>query len=368
MSESAERPVWLRDLAVGIVVTAVALTELWLTRDRLEGELWAHAAMNLLILPALALRRVSPLSSAVLAALSLALQPYVGESPVATGFLVLLAILASLGWYADTRTGLIGLGAVVAGGLVFDLTTDDFLLADMVVNVVLLVATWAAGRAVRGASDRRVAAELETDRAARLAVQEERSRISRDLHDSVAHTLTLITLQAGTARERATDEETASLLGSIEQGARDGLGEMHRFLRLLDHTPQEQPGIRHVPDLVQRVRHGGDVDVAYDVDVAATECAPDASTAVYRVVQEALTNAVRHSHTTRAQVSVRREGDCLVTLVTSTGRTRETPMTGSGRGLVGLRERVEDLGGTVVSEPTADGWQVEARIPVGGAR
>lgn len=367
MSESSPRPAWLRDLVVGVVVTAVALLELWAARDRVEGSLAAHAALTLLALPALAVRRASPLAAALIGAVSLALQPVVGEAPVAAGFLVLLAILASLGWYADTRTGLVGLGAVLAGGLVFDLTTDDFLLADLVVNVVLLVATWAGGRAVRVASDRRVAAEVEADRAARLAVQDERGRISRDLHDSVAHTLTLITLQAGTARERAEDEETAALLGSIEQGARDGLGEMHRFLRLLDHTPQEQPGIRHVPDLVDRVRQGGDVDVAYDVESGAHECPPDASAAVYRVVQEALTNAVRHSDTTRATVSVRRDGDSVVTLVTSTGRPRETPVTGSGRGLVGLRERLEVLGGTIVSAPTADGWQVEARIPVGGA-
>ena len=357
------RPPWVRDLLVGAVVTAVALVELWLARSRVEGALVEHVLTTLLILPALAVRRVSPLASAAIGAISLALQPYVGPAPVASGFLVLLFVLASLGWHASTRTGALGVALVVAGGLVFDLTTDDFLLADMVVNVVLLVATWAAGRAVRVASDRRVAAEVAADRAARLAVQEERGRISRDLHDSLAHTLTLITLQAGSARERSDDRDTAALLGSIESDARDGLAEMDRFLRLLDTTPEEQPGIDHLHGLVDGVRRGGlDVDVQISVD----HVPPTISTAVYRIVQEGLTNVVRHSDATAAQVAVRREGEALVTVVSSAGRARTATVTGSGRGLVGLRERLVLLGGTVESAPTSHGWQLEARIPWAG--
>jgi signal transduction histidine kinase len=319
--------------------------------------------MNLLILPALAVRRVSPLASALLGALSLALQPVVGTSPVATGFLVLLFVLASLGWYASTRTGAVGVAAVVAGGLVFDFTTDDFVLADLVVNVVLLVATWGAGRAVRIASDRRVAAEVAAYRAALIAAQEERARISRDLHDSVAHTLTLITLQAGSARERTENTETAELLGSIESGARDGLAEMHRFLQLLDSTPAEQPGLAHLPSLVDGVRRGG-LDV--QVDVAVDEVPPSVSTAVYRVVQEGLTNVVRHSDATIARVDVRRDGPCLVTVVSSVGRPRAAELPGSGRGLVGLRERLALVGGALESAATDDGWRLEARIPLSG--
>jgi signal transduction histidine kinase len=364
MPTTTERPLWVRDLLVAVAVTAVALAELWFARDRVEGSLAEHVLTTLLILPALAVRRVSPLASAVVGALSLAVQPYIGPAPVATGFLVLLFVLASLGWHASTRTGALGVALVVAGGLVFDLTTDEFLLADMVVNVVLLVATWAAGRAVRVASDRRVAAELAADRSARLAVQEERGRISRDLHDTVAHTLTLITLQAGSARERSADPETAQLLGSIESGARDGLAEMHRLLRLLDTTaPDEQPGIGHLAGLVDGVRRGG-LDV--DVQIAVDDVPPTVSTAVYRIVQEGLTNVVRHSDATAAQVAVRRDGEALVTVVSSAGSARPAAVPGSGRGLVGLRERLALLGGTVESTPTSQGWQLEARIPLAG--
>lgn len=347
---------------VGVVVTAVAGLELWLSRDQVEGPLAGHVVLNLLILPALAVRRMQPLAAALIGALILALQPYAGSSPVATGFLALLFVLASLGWYASTRVGALGLAAVVAGGLVFDATTDDFVLADLVVNVVLLVGTWGAGRAVRIASDRRVAAEIAADRQARVAVQEERGRISRDLHDSVAHTLTLITLQAGSARERAGDPVTAELLGHLESGAREGLTEMHRLLQLLDSTPEEQPGISHLDGLVEGVRRGGlDVDVRISVD---DDVPHGVSTAVYRVVQEGLTNVVRHSDARAACVAVCRDGSALVTVVSSEGRARPAEPTGSGRGLVGLRERLALVGGTVDSLPTADGWRLEARIPL----
>ena len=357
----SERPRWLVDLVVGVVVMAIAQLELWSSADRVEGSLAGHVAVNLLIVPALAVRRTQPLVSALVGAVSLALQTVVGPAPVATGFLVLLFLLASLGWYATTRTGAFGVAAVVVAGLTYDVTTDDFVLADMVVNVVLIVGTWAAGRAVRVASDRRVAAEVAADRAARLAVQAERERISRDLHDSVAHTLTLITLQAGSARERSDDPDTGTLLGSIESGARDGLTEMHRLLRLLDETPEEQPGIDHVAGLVEGVRRGG-LDVV--VHISVDDVPQGVSTAVYRVVQEGLTNVVRHSESRRAQVDVCRDGEALVTVVSSQGPARVATLPGSGRGLVGLRERLALVGGTVESAPLDDGWRLEARIPL----
>lgn len=355
-----------RDLVLGAVVTAMAQLELWLTAGRVEGSLAGHVALNLLILPALAVHRVQPLAAALIGALSLALQPLVGPGVVATGFLVLLFILAAMGWHASTRVGAVGAAAVVAGGLVFDFTTDDFVLADLVVNVVLLVATWAGGRSVRIASDRRVAAEVAADRLARLAVQEERSRISRDLHDSVAHTMTLIALQAGSARERSTEPVTGALLGSIEASARDGMTEMQRLLRLLDSTPEEQPAIDHLPGLVEGVRRSGlEVDVRISVD----DLPRGVSTAVYRVVQEGLTNVIRHSDARAAVVAVRREGSALVAEVCSEGDAREAAPSGSGRGLVGLRERLAMVGGTVDSLPTETGWRLEARIPLvdGGA-
>ncbi len=350
-----------RDLLVAVVVTLVAELEVLLAADRIEDPL-GHVLLSLLVLPALAVRRSHPLGAALVGALSLAVQPLVGPAPVATGFLVLLAVLASLGWYADTRRGVLGLTAVIAGGLVFDATTDDFLLADLVVNVVILVAAWTAGRATRVASDRRVAAEVEADRAARVAVQEERARISRDLHDSLAHALTLITLQAGSARERAEDPAAAEALGTIEHTGREALADMHRFLRLLATPVGDPPGIGHLGDLVEGLRRHG-LDVALDLETRGP-VPPSVSTAVYRVVQEGLTNAVRHSDATAATVAVRSDERAVVALVESVGRPREAAVPGSGRGLVGLRERLSAFGGSLDSGATTEGWRLEARIPL----
>lgn len=352
----------MRDLLVAAAVTVAAECEVLLVTERIEGPLLGHLLVNLLILPALAVRRSRPLTAALVGALSLAVQPWLGPAPVAAGFLVLLAVLASLGWYADTRRGAIGVGAVVAGGLLFDLTTDDFLLADLVVNVVIIVAAWGAGRATRIASDRRVSAELEADRAARVAVQEERARIARDLHDSLAHALTLITLQAGSARERVDDPLSADALGTIEQTGREALADMHRFLRLLATPVGDPPGIGHLGELVDGVRRHG-LAVALDLQTAG-HVPQSVSTAVYRVVQEGLTNAVRHSDATAATVAVRSDARAVVAVVDSVGRPRPAEVPGSGRGLVGLRERLAAFGGSLDSAATPDGWRLEARIPL----
>lgn len=353
----------VRDVLTGVAVTLVAQLELGLTADRVEGSVPGHLLLNLLLLPALGLRRVSPLGSALVAGLVLALQPLVGPAPVASGFLVLLFVLASLGWYAPTRLGVVGIAAVVAGGLVFDLTTDDLVAADLVVNVVIIVATWGAGRATRIASDRRVAAEVEADRSAQVAVREERGRISRDLHDSLAHALTLITLQAGSARERVSDPLARDTLGTIEDTGREALSDMHRFLALLATPVGEPPGIAHLPDLVAGVRRNG-LSVTLKVDPRPVPAS--VSTTVYRVVQEGLTNVLRHSEATSATIAVRHEPTGLVATVVSTGRARPPATPGSGRGLVGLRERLAMFGGSLESSATPEGWRLEARIPMAG--
>ena len=290
-------------MLLAVAATALAEVEAWLAADQIDGPLAPHLVLNLLILPALAVRRTLPLASALVAAASLVLQPWAGPSPLAVGFLVLLVLLVSLGWHAGPRRGVLGLAFVCVGALVQEVA-HDAPLADLVVNGVLLVAAWAAGRGLRVAVDRRVAAELAADRAARVAVEEERSRISRDLHDSLAHALTLMTLQAGSARERATDAGSAAALGTVEQTGRAALEDLHGFLNLLSTAPGDPPGVQHLPGLVEGVRRNG-LPVA--LVVSAGQIPTGMSTALYRVVQEGLTNVVRHSNATSAAVAVRRE-------------------------------------------------------------
>ena len=346
---------------LGAVVAAVAEVELLLNAASVSGTIRWHALAYLLILPTLGLRRIAPLVSAALAGVSLALEPALGPAQVATPYLALLFFLVSLGWYASWRVGALGLAMVLGGGIVFDLTRPDFLLADLVVNVVILVAMWVAGRLLRVTTDRRVRTELAAERAAAEAVEAERARIAGDLHDSLAHALTLITLQAGSARERAEEAVATDALTSIERTGRDALADMQRFLALLGPGSPDAPGIGDLPGLVESVRAGG---LAVELDAESGHVTPGVSTTVFRVVQEALTNVVRHSNARAARVAVHRDGGILVTRVSDDGEAVRARTPGSGRGLAGLADRVRAFDGTVTSGRTADGWLVEARIPV----
>ncbi len=349
-----------RDLLLATVFAGLAQVELFLVADRVDSPGWYHLA-ELLILPALALRRIAPLGACAFAALSLGLEPLLGPAPVAAPFLSLLLVLASVGWYGSLRTGLVGVGMILAGGLVHDFTTEQFLLADLVVNVVLIVVVWAGAHLLRVSTDRRVRSEVAAERAAADAIRAERTRIAGDLHDSLAHALTLITLQAGSARERTDHALAGEALAAIERTGRDALADMQRFLALLGPGSPDAPGIQDLPDLVQKVRSGG---LEVELDTEAGQVTPGISTTVFRVVQEALTNVVRHSDARTARVVVHRDGTELVARVSDDGRAVPERTTGSGRGLAGLTERVRVFDGTVSSGRTERGWQVEARIPL----
>jgi signal transduction histidine kinase len=137
---------------------------------------------------------------------------------------------------------------------------------------------------------------------------------------------------------------------------------MHRFLDLLGAGSDDAPGVVHLPELVDGVRRNG---LAVDLAVEPVDLPPSLSTAVYRVVQEALTNVVRHSDAGAVRVEVHRDDHALVARVTDDGRAVATRVDGSGRGLTGLRERLALYDGTLESGATGDGWRVEARIPLG---
>jgi signal transduction histidine kinase len=298
---------------------------------------------------------------------ALGAQAFAGEAPVVGGFLAMLVVLASLGFHAPVRQGLVGLAAVAAGALVYDFIVDDFSAADFVGNAVIVVMAWGLALVVRRSTDARVAAELARDRAARDAVLEERSRIGRDLHDSVAHALTLITLQAGAARERTTEPVALDALGGIETGGRQALLDMHRFLRLIDDSPGETPGLQHLDDLLARMRAAGltvEVDRRGDLEGLP----PSVSATAYRVVQEGLTNTAKHSGATGARVLLNRSDTELVIQVSDEGRPgRGDLRVGSGRGLASLRERLALFDGSLSAGASDGGWRVSATIPMARA-
>lgn len=202
---------------------------------------------------------------------------------------------------------------------------------------------------------------------------QERVALARELHDTVAHHVSAIAVQAqaGGVVASLQPEKAVEVLAAIESEASRTLAEMRSMVRVLRedegvaYTPQR--GVADLPTLAR-------ADAAPRVEVSLagslTRLALPVDAAVYRIAQEAMTNAVRHArHATRIAIDVRRDGDAVVLRVTDDGQPQPGPTPEPGFGLLGMAERVQLLGGSLSAGPTpAGGWAVEARLPVEGAR
>ena len=219
-------------------------------------------------------------------------------------------------------------------------------------------------------------ARLEADRAAaaKRAVAEERQRIARELHDVVAHSVSVMTVQAGAVRRLLHPEQERERLAleTIEATGREALTEMRRLVGLLREqgaTPEfaPQPSMRAVDVLVGTVREAG-LPVELDVEGEPRELPPGVDLAAYRVIQEALTNALKYAGPASAWVTVRWRESELELEIANDGRT-EASGDGGGHGLAGLRERVSLVGGSIESGPReGGGFVVRAHLPIGGGR
>jgi signal transduction histidine kinase len=213
-------------------------------------------------------------------------------------------------------------------------------------------------------------AELEREEQARLAVTEERARIARELHDVVGHSVSVMTVQAAAVRrllEPDQDREREALL-VVEQTGREALAEMRRMVGVL-RRPEEapalapQPSLEHLDKLVAHTRETG-LPVELRVEGMPAQLPAALDTTAYRIVQEALTNAVKHANASRAEVVVRyRNG--TVELIVSDDGDGDGDGGGSGHGLVGMRERVSVYGGELEAGPQAGGgFRLRATLPV----
>jgi len=247
------------------------------------------------------------------------------------------------------------------------------------VSTLFVAIPWVAGRAIRRQRQqadelRRLARELEREREerARAAVVEERTRIARELHDVVAHSVSVIAVQADAAEAAlARDpERSRAPVAAIKQTARDALVEMRRLLGLLrqgDHETQlgPQPGLADLGTLFRDARAAGlELDVAIEGERTQLPAGVDLS--AYRIVQEGLTNVRKHSGTDRARVELRYGPDALDVAVLDDGPGNRNGG-GSGHGLVGIRERVALHGGTMRAGPRPGaGYALRVRLPIGG--
>jgi len=239
---------------------------------------------------------------------------------------------------------------------------------------------WFAGYALGYRSRQATALRARAEEAERAradeavrAVAEERARIARELHDVIAHSVSVMVVQAAGVRRLLAPEQERErqALETVEHTGRQALAEMRRLLGVLrrdDERPElsPQPGLAKIDDLLEQAREAGlPVDLAVEGD--PVELPPGIDLAAYRIVQEALTNTLKHAGPARAHVRVRYAPGELELRVSNDGRVAANGG-GGGYGLVGMRERVALYGGKLEAGPAEDGFCVCARLPLEGSR
>jgi signal transduction histidine kinase len=375
----------IADAGIGIGAAGLLAVAAWgsprlIGSEAIAGPSWLLALLPLLAGAALILRRRAPLVMwlAIWAGIAL-LCHFPGNSLRGLAFtFTLFAAAYALGAHASFRRAVAGLlltvPVVVAIGHKGDLALAVGNGAEgsggAALALLQLTAFWLAGVFVRtrGQAAALAARGAELQHQAEQAAAAERARIAGELHDIVAHHLSVIVLQAAGAR--ASGKPAEATLEKIENSARQALSETRRLLGVLRDPDEEaglapQPGIGDLDTLADSVRSAGlPVHLVIDGDPAALPAAVDVS--VYRIVQEALTNVLKHAGQARAEVTIGCAADTVTVEVTDDGTAQPgSKVPGGGHGLAGMRERAAVFGGELVAGPRpGGGFAVRARLPV----
>jgi signal transduction histidine kinase len=380
---------WLFDSGLALVAaglsTAFFVFEL-VGRGLPRGILVLGYALALLHTLPLAARRRFPGAVLALCVASGLAVAALGLSPIVLGVAILVAVY-SVAAYGDRWVSLAGLAAAEVGSVAVQLTPGRFQAPTVVSNALVIGAAWLLGHfvGVRRAytarlEERTVELERAREELARRAVTEERLRLARELHDVVAHAMSVIAVQSGVGAHVANTqpEEAAKALSAIEATSRAALTELRRLLGVLrqDSEPQGDltpvPGLADLDTLLAEVSKAG-LGVRLRMEGTPSQLPAGVDLSVYRIVQEALTNVVKHAGPARAQVVVG-YGDREVTVeVTDDGRgvgaLAGDGRAGVGHGLIGMRERVAAFGGDLEVGPRpGGGFRVAARLPLAAER
>ena len=358
------------ELVIGRDLPGAPTTSLW----------FSVPAIAVLVLPLLLHRRF-PFGAPVAYWLMAAALTFVDGLLIAfVGSLGVVGLAAAflLGNLRDDRQA--GIGLVVVLGCIVVVVTNipgPQSTGDLIFIPLRFVVAWVAGYALRERSEKAEAAEMramlaerEQEAAARIAVAEERARIARELHDIVAHSMSVMVLQVGAVRHKLPRslEEDREALGRVEQAGRTALAEMRRLLGAMrsDGDGVElgpQPGLDALDSLVEDVVHSG-LPVQLHVDGEPYPLPRAIDLSAYRIVQEGLTNALKHARASHADVTVRYRADELELEVADDGRG-PAATNGHGHGLVGIRERAKIYGGEMsAGAAPAGGFVLSARLPV----
>lgn len=381
---SLARRYWF-DVAVVIAALASALEVVLKhggSRASTTTEWFTVPAVVVTVLGLLALRRFEFAAPAALWLLAAAVTFVDGRLIVSTQavFIAGLAAAFLLGNQRDANRGRTGLAIVLGGCAVIVYNDPKHSAGELVFTPILFVLGWLVGFALReratqaeAAEARASHAERERETAARIAVAEERARIARELHDIVAHAVSVMVLQAGAVRHRLPHElaDDREALQDVERTGRAALTEMRRLLGAmrgdredLELTPQ--PGLGSLDPLLDEIRRAGlAVELHVEGNPVSLPHAIDLS--AYRIVQEGLTNALKHANASHADVLVRYRDDELQIDVHDDGHGPSTS-DGLGHGLVGIRERVKLYGGQMSAGAANDsGFILSTRLPLVGA-
>jgi len=333
-----------------------------------------HAVVGGLAMATLGWRRTFPIGVAVCVVVSTIVTNPDGQFST---LLSLVLVCYTVGSETETPRSYAGLAVVAVPFLVAltALNPQGLQPSDVAAAVVFLLGPWAVGVLVRqrGLRTEEAVARAELlERERAVAVEQERTRIARELHDIVSHSITVVTIQTQAVRRRLGPEHAreAADLAAVEATAREALAEMRRLFGVLRADGEAaslvpQPGLAELDRLLRQVR-APQLEVELTVDGEPFDLAPGVDLAAYRIVQEGLTNAVRHSGARRVDVVVSYRLGSIGLVIEDDGRGM-TDATG-GHGLVGLRERVAIYGGSLqIGHRVAGGVRLEAHLPVGEA-
>jgi signal transduction histidine kinase len=343
--------------------------------------LWfALPAIVLLFAPLLARRRLPFAAPAALWAVASAVSFVDGRLVVFPGATFAAGMFAALvlGNLADAFQARAGLVVVLAAAAAIAYNDPARSPGEFIFLPVLFSIAWTAGLAVRARADQADAAELRAARAeheretgARIAVAEERARIARELHDIVAHAVSVMVLQTGAVRHALPDgmRDDKDALADVERAGRAALTEMRRLLGAMRRESDDvelgpQPGLGTLEPLLDDVRRSG-LRVELEVEGLPAELPRGLDLSAYRIVQEGLTNVLKHAQATRADVKVVHAPDELRIEVRDDGRGGTTDGGLGHHGLVGVGERVKVYGGEMAARAlTGGGFLLSARLPL----
>ena len=381
--DAIRRHPWWTDSVLALALTVIAVGSVVGSRTRYGYAFPVLAAIVALFTTApIALRRYRPLEVlAVTVTAETLLLIFSNDSPVPVGVIVALYTVAA---YCERRVSIRAAAWVALPITVGEIVNNGAHFGRVIPELALIAIAWVIGDNLR--TRRAYLSELK-ERAARLerereekadrAVVEERARIARELHDVIAHNVSVMVVQAA-AGEEVFDEDperARESLSAVASTGRAALTELRRLLGVIraeDDRGREpafapQPGIEFVGELVRQVNDAG-LPVELSVIGEPRTLPEGVGLCAYRIVQEALTNTLKHADASGASVNVRYAADALELQVVDDGRGRsEVNGEAGGHGLIGMRERVALFGGELTASPRAGrGYEVRARLPLEG--